>query len=168
MNRVTRGRILSKSVVLENTCFTPGELIGEGAPPVFGRLARSDAVGKRRWLWVRAPPNPLPIRLRKSAKIAHGSNLAGGEAQFDEQFYIVGCCYLLLFFRVTLGELTFLIPDWGTFKVLYVPIWPFPDTDHPSRLEKPAYAPTGHTASSVPRLWRPLQTKSRDSRSRFF
>jgi hypothetical protein len=40
----------------------------------------------------------------------YGSHSAGGGAQSNEQFHTVVCCHLLLFFRVTLADLTFLAP----------------------------------------------------------
>jgi hypothetical protein len=61
----------------------------------------------RRWLWIRAPPNPDPLFGFESQLSRYGSHSAGGGAQSDQQFYTVDCCYLLLFFQVTLADLTF-------------------------------------------------------------
>ena len=55
-----------------------------------------------------------------------------------DQVHTVVCCSLLLFFWVTLADLTFLTPVWDTSKCFKYQCGSVPDTDdHPSRLENP-------------------------------
>ena len=90
----------------------------------------------RRWFWVRVPANPNIWFDFESPLSRYGSHSTGGGAQSDQQFHAVGCCYLLLFFWVTLADLTVLTPDWDTFKCFRYLFGRFQNTgNHPSRFE---------------------------------
>jgi hypothetical protein len=87
-------------------------------------------------LWVRAPPNPNLLFGFESPLSRYGSHSAGGVTQSDQQFHTVDCCYLLLFFRATLADLTFLTPDWDAFKCYWYRFGRFQNTgNRPSRFE---------------------------------
>jgi hypothetical protein len=68
----------------------------------------------RRWLWVRGPPNPKLLFGFESPLSRYWSHSADGGAQSDEPFLPVVWWCLLLFFWVTLVDLTFLTPVWCT------------------------------------------------------
>jgi hypothetical protein len=68
----------------------------------------------RRWLWVRAPPNPNFYLTVESPRSHCGGHSAGGEAQSIDQVHTVVCCILLLFFWVALADLTLLTAVWCT------------------------------------------------------
>jgi hypothetical protein len=59
-------------------------------------------------LWVRAPPNPNISLAIETPQSLSGSYSAGGRAQSIDQVHTAVHCNLLLFFWVTLADLTFL------------------------------------------------------------
>src|SRR6516162_3938033 len=69
------------------------------------KLLLAKNFGVRRWLWVRAPPNPNLRSGSESWRSRYGSRLTGVRAQYNEQFHRVVCCCLLLFFWVTFADL---------------------------------------------------------------
>src|SRR5580700_1248674 len=78
------------------------------------KLPLAKNFGVRGWLWVRAPPNPEILFEAESPRRRYRSHSAGGSVQSNEQFHTVVCCYLLLFFWVTLADLTPLTAVWCT------------------------------------------------------
>ena len=67
-------------------------------------------------MWVRAPPNPNILFDFESRRSRYRSHSTGDGGQSNQQFHTVGCCYLLLFLRVILADLTFMTRDLGTSK----------------------------------------------------
>jgi hypothetical protein len=65
-------------------------------------------------LWVRAPPNPSILFELKNPRSRSGSHSAGDGAQFLDHVHTIVCCSLLLFFWVTLADLTLLTDVWCT------------------------------------------------------
>jgi hypothetical protein len=77
-------------------------------------LSKHNIALLRRWLWVRAPPNPNISFDFESPRSHYRSHSVGGAAQSNEQFHTVACCYLLPFFWVILADLTHLTAVWCT------------------------------------------------------
>jgi hypothetical protein len=151
---------------LERHCWSPIRLgLSISCPPIrrgccnpkflkISHLYKYNSAILRRWSWVRAPPSPRFLFDFESPQSRYGSHLAGGGAQFDEQFHTVGCCYLLLFFRVTLADLTFLTPDWCTLACFATFL---ARSETSRRLEK-----GGFLASFVAAVWRATLRRSFD------
>jgi hypothetical protein len=117
----------------------------------------------RRWLWVRAPPNPNFYFDLESPFSRYRSHSAGGGAPSDQQFQTVVCCCLLHFFWVTLADLTFLTSDWVALGALSTYLAGSRDRRLPLEAREPAHATTVRVLSSLLKSSEPQQTKCRFS-----
>jgi hypothetical protein len=127
----------------------------------------------RRWLWVRAPPNPKISFDFENPQSRSGSHSAGGGAQFFDHVHTIVCCSLLLFFWVTLADLTLLTDVWCTSRYFMTLLAQFKELSSSERtVSRRSSHSTRHGSSVCSRerrsRWQSIHEKPQTSQGKKF